>query len=339
MRSLVFSGLSDNQRKIRTSSVCNIYSKLRTLLTYRPHVSLNLNQKAFVLSFIAKADYPEEYPTLLSDLLALLSSGNTSAVHGAMQVLSDFIRNELSEDQLLPILRQLLPLLLTILSPSSTADQQPHSALTRARAVAIFRQCVTALDMVRKEYPDAVAEAVSSVLPQWLAAMYTLLSTPPSADVADPTNWDPLAIRIQVFRTLDVIQTTFASSITPEMTEGFCNVTIQSLTDLRPAFRTYYILGGANSEQGGIEPPVPVSADDPDMNLSLMHLACPAMDFLGEVIRRSGRGSKVAPGWAQTNVPTIMSLALYWAQIPVEDVSVVNYYFLSFFRSNTLSFE
>ncbi|PVG01815.1 ARM repeat-containing protein [Serendipita vermifera] len=293
VRSLVFSGLNDNQRKIRTSS-------------------------AFVLSFIAKADYPEEYPTLLSDLLALLSSGSTSSIHGAMQVLSDFIRNELSEDQLLPILRQLLPLLLTVLSPQS-ASEQHHSALTRARAVAIFRQCVTALDMVRKEYPEATAEATSSILPQWLSAMHALLSTPPSADVADPNNWDPIAIRIQIFRTLDVIFTNFNASMTPEMTEGFCNIAVQNLTDLMPAFRTYYILGSQNADKGGVDPPTPVSADDPDINLSLMHLACPAMDFLGEVARRSTRSSKVASEWVKANLGTVMGLALYWTQIPIED--------------------
>jgi len=276
-----------------------------------------------VLSFIAKADYPEEYPTLLSDLLSLLSSGSTSSIHGAMQVLSDFIRNELSEDQLLPILRQLLPLLLTVLVPQGATDQQQHSPLTRARAVAIFRQCVTALDMVRKEYPDAVNEAISSVLPQWLSTMHALLSTPPSADVADPTNWDPIAIRIQILRTLDVIQTTFSSTLSPEMTEGFCNVTIQNLNDLMPAFRTYYILGGTHADKGGIEPPTPVSADDPDINLSLMHLACPAMDFLGEVVRRSGRGARVASGWVTANLANIMNLAIYWTQIPVEDVSLL----------------
>lgn len=273
-----------------------------------------------MLSFIAKADYPEDYPTLLNDLLSLLSSGNPASIHGAMQILSDFIRNELSEDQILPIMRQLLPLLLTILSPQTTLDQQPHSSLTRARAIAIFRQCITALDMVRKEYPDAVSEAVSSVLPQWLGAMHALLSTPPSADVADPQNWDPIAIRIQVFRTLDVIQTTFASALTPEMTEGFANVTVQNLNDLMPAFRSYYILGGQNADKGGTEPPQPISSDDPDINLSLMHLACPAMDFVGEVIRRSVKGPKVAHSWVVSNLDNIMTLALYWAQIPVEDV-------------------
>ncbi|CCA73674.1 related to KAP114-Member of the karyopherin-beta family, nuclear import [Serendipita indica DSM 11827] len=276
--------------------------------------------KAFVLSFIAKADYPEEYPTLLSDLLALLSSGNTNSIHGAMQVLSDFIRNELSEDQLLPILRQLLPLLLTVLSPQGGAEQ--HSPLTRARAVAIFRQCVTALDMVRKEYPDAVNEAISSVLPQWLSTMHTLLSTPAIADVSDPANWDPLAVRIQIFRTLDVIQTTFASTLTPEMTQSFCDISVRNLSDLLPAFRTYYILTAANADKGGVDPPTPVSADDPDINLSLMHLACPAMDYLGEVVRKSVRSQKVAASWVTSNLGTLLSLALSWAQIPVEDEDI-----------------
>lgn len=234
-----------------------------------------------------------------------------------MQVLSDFIRNELSEDQLLPILRQLLPLLLSVLSPQGSADQ--HSALTRARAVAIFRQCLTALDMVRKEHPEAVSEAVSTVLPQLLSTFHALLSTPPSADVADPNNWDAIAIRIQIFRTLDVVQQSF--TMTPEATEGFCNIVVQNLNDLMPAFRTYYLLGGANSDKGGLEPPTPISADDPDINLSLMHLACPAMDFLGEVVRRSMKKARVALEWIETNVGAIMSLALYWAQIPVEDVS------------------
>ncbi|KAG8780119.1 hypothetical protein FRC20_008445 [Serendipita sp. 405] len=296
VRSLVFSGLSDSQRKIRTSS-------------------------AFVLSFIAKADYPEEYPTLLSDLLALLSSGNTASIHGSMQVLSDFIRNELSEDQLLPILRQLHPLLLSVLAQQGGQEQQ-HSPLTRARAVGIFRQCVTALDMVRKEHPEAVAEAISSVLPQWLAAMHTLLSTPPSADVSDPTNWDAISVRIQVLRTLDVIQNTFGTSLTPEMTEGFCEVIVKNLNDLMPAFRTYYLLGGANSDKGGVEPPTPVSADDPDINLSLMHLACPALDFLGEVVRKSTRPNKVAAAWVTSNINNLLSLAVYWMQIPVEDEDI-----------------
>jgi len=36
-------------------------------------------------------------------------------VHGAMRLFTEFVRNDLSEDQLLPVMRELVPVLLTIL--------------------------------------------------------------------------------------------------------------------------------------------------------------------------------------------------------------------------------
>jgi hypothetical protein len=71
--------------------------------------------KAHTLSSIANCDWPDEYPDLLSSVIALLSSNSPDSVHGAMQVLTEFIKSDLTEDQLLPVLRQLLPILLQIL--------------------------------------------------------------------------------------------------------------------------------------------------------------------------------------------------------------------------------
>ena len=71
--------------------------------------------QAHVLSSIANADWPDEYPDLLTSLIHLLSSGSTDSVHGAMQVFTEFIKADLTEDQLLPVLRDLLPSLLNIL--------------------------------------------------------------------------------------------------------------------------------------------------------------------------------------------------------------------------------
>jgi len=48
-------------------------------------------------------------------LIGLLSSGSPDSVHGAMQVFTEFIKSDLTEDQILPVLRQLLPVLLNIL--------------------------------------------------------------------------------------------------------------------------------------------------------------------------------------------------------------------------------
>ena len=52
---------------------------------------------------------------MLNSLIGLLSSLSPDAVHGAMQVFTEFIKSDLTEDQILPVLRQLLPVLLNIL--------------------------------------------------------------------------------------------------------------------------------------------------------------------------------------------------------------------------------
>lgn len=83
-------GLSDPIRKIRSLS-------------------------AAVCSLIAHCDWPDEYPELLDQLIGLLSTDNADAIHGSMQVMAEFVRSDVSEDQILPILRQLLPVLMSIL--------------------------------------------------------------------------------------------------------------------------------------------------------------------------------------------------------------------------------
>lgn len=220
-----------------------------------------------------------------------------------MHLFSEFVQSELAEDQILPVLRQLLPILLNILG-----NPTAHSHLTRARAITVFRQCVTALNMVRKEYPDAVKEALTTVLPEWIQAFQVLLAQDPLVDVASASDWDPLAVRIQIFKTLDIVQTNFSAAVKPFI-EQLLELTAQNLTTLMPILRTYYLTAGGN-------PPPPQSVDDPDMTVSLQHLACPALDFICEAARK-----QKSVVWVGENVGSIISLALYWAQMTTEDVS------------------
>jgi hypothetical protein len=76
---------------------------------------------------------------------------------------------------------------------------QQHSALTRARAVSVFRQCVSTLYMVKGQHPLAAKEATDSVLPVWLEAFKVLLSISVEQDVSG-NNWDGIAVRIQIFK-------------------------------------------------------------------------------------------------------------------------------------------
>ena len=145
--------------------------------------------------------------------MSLLSSTSPEPVHGGMQVLNEFIKADLTEDQILPVLRQLLPVLLSILgstqvmhnrSLSSHVEQLTiqiqYSPLTRSRAVSVFRQCVSTLFMVRDQHPHAVKEATGNILPVWLEAFKVLLNTPPQQDVQSADNWDGLAIRMEIFK-------------------------------------------------------------------------------------------------------------------------------------------
>jgi hypothetical protein len=80
--------------------------------------------------------------------------------------------------------------------------RQHHAPLTRARTISVFRQCVTALFMVKDQHPQAVKEAVASVLPVWLEAFKVLLNIHTQSDIATSMNWDGLSIHIQIFKVL-----------------------------------------------------------------------------------------------------------------------------------------
>ncbi|PIL31196.1 hypothetical protein GSI_05894 [Ganoderma sinense ZZ0214-1] len=215
-----------------------------------------------------------------------------------MQVFAEFIKADLSEDQILPVLRQLLPVLLNILG----APEQ-HSALTRSRTLSVFCQCVEALYMVKDQFPDAVKEATNSVLPVWLDALKTLLNVNPLQDVENSSNWDGLAIRIQVFKTLNIIHTSFPRALTPHL-HDLLNASIHHLSVFYPTFNHYYLQGGAA---------VPHSSEDE--TIELIHLVCPMLDFVGR-LARSGR----ARDWFEgENFANLVNLVFSWAQMTQSD--------------------
>ena len=277
IRSALFHALSDTSNKIRSAA-------------------------ANVLSLIANSDWPDHYPDLLDQLLALLSSASPDAVHGAMQVFSEFVKDDLTEDQILPVLRQLLPVLMTVLG-----SPQQHSPLTRARAISVFRQCLSALYMVKEQHPKVIKEAVDAVLPHWIDAFKVLLERDPVEDIVSENNWDALLVRVQVFKTLDTIQTIFNRSLKSHLS-GLLDAALRHLQILLPAFEMYYL-------KPSILPPV--SAEDE--NISLPRLACPIIDFTSN----AARGSAARSWFEPTHLEQLTSTIFRWVQMTGEDVSPV----------------
>lgn len=66
--------------------------------------------------------------------MTLLTSGSPDAIHGALQMFSEFGGDEISEDHLLPIQKELLPVLLAILSTPEVFEL-PFLVVPRAEIV------------------------------------------------------------------------------------------------------------------------------------------------------------------------------------------------------------
>ncbi len=122
IRSALLPGLSDPVRKIRLAT-------------------------SYAISTIAGPDYPDEYPDLLPHIQQLLAHPEPNGLHGAMTLLSEFVRVEMDEVQLIQVAKEILPALEQVL-----ALEDAHSAYIRARCVLVFRQCLTTLYMVKETY-------------------------------------------------------------------------------------------------------------------------------------------------------------------------------------------
>ncbi|KAF8262244.1 armadillo-type protein [Lactarius quietus] len=272
IRQAVFQGLSDSDRKIR--SLC-----------------------AHTLSTIANSDWPDEYPDLLNHLVHLLLSGSPDSTHGAMQVFTEFVRTDISEDQLLPVMRELLPVLMSVLSAT-----EQHTPLTRSRTIAVFRQCVEAIYMVKDQQPQAAKEAAGNVLPSWLDAFNVLLDIDPQQDVSGE-HWDGLEIRVQIFKTLDTIHTSFPRVIAPYL-PGYVTASLRHLHALYPTYVRYYLADSTavpNSSEG--EP------------IELYKLAAPLVDFVTGATRQS----KARVSFDDATLAQLVDVLVQWAQMTKEN--------------------
>ncbi|WWC92624.1 uncharacterized protein L201_007583 [Kwoniella dendrophila CBS 6074] len=254
IRPIILSGLSDPQRKIRLAA-------------------------AFALSTVARYDWPDDYPDLLSQLVGLLS-GSSNSVHGAMRVISDFVRNDLSEDQLLPVVENLLPAVLNILG-----DPEHHSATTRAQTISVFRQTLRMLETVKDEHPASVKSAMDQLSPVWLNAFTQLLSIDASEEVRK--NWEEISLRSEIFRTFSLLHNAFPKYLHPHLST-YIPLSITNLRSLLPLFQTFYL---SNAEDAP-EPPSPTSdVGMLDPKIDITDLACSIFDFLTPAVR-----TKNAPG-------------------------------------------
>ncbi|GAA5867303.1 hypothetical protein JCM1840_005019 [Sporobolomyces johnsonii] len=284
VREVVFAGLADPVRKIRLAC-------------------------ANIVSSVAQPDWPDDWPTLMNQLLTLIRSPSIDAVEGGMRVLSEFVSISLTEDQLLPIARDMLPTLLTILG-----SPQTYGPSTRARSILIFRQCVMTLFTVKDEHPEAVKAAIGEILPQWLDAFRQLLEADIGAELQGE-NWEGIAVRIAIFNSLEVILNSFPSALKASLAH-YVSLSSSHLSSLLPIYTSAYL---SNSSDFTV-PSSATGEEDSDISMDLSTLIATVLDFIAQAARRKTVRSLFAENGKPTpGLVEFLSKAMELAQMTTDE--------------------
>jgi importin-9 len=167
--------------------------------------------------------------------------------------------------------------------------------------------------MVKDQHPQAVKEATASVLPVWLEAFKVLLNMEPRQDVQG-TNWDNIAVRIQIFKALDTIHTSFARAIKPYLPD-LLTAALNHLNSLYETFDRYYL---SSSET------VPTSSEDDPVEF--LQLITSTLDFISAV----ARGGKAREWFTSERSTALVSSVFNYIQMTDEDVCLFSHHLCSY---------
>ncbi|KAE8222867.1 hypothetical protein CF319_g3999 [Tilletia indica] len=230
---------------------------------------------SYTLAAIASSDFPDQFPELLPALGQMLQPGSPSeTIHGALAFLTEFVRNELDEQQVVGIGQDLLPLMETIL-----ADTQ-YSPFLRARTLLIFRQLLETLAMLKDTYPDVAKNAIDNLLPRWLQALTGLISSDIIPELDPSTGWEALALRNEAYKSLKYsayFRSHFRASL-PHIVEA----TLTALDRMLPSYENIEMIPIPQYADGNL----PSAPDgEKDLFVSISGLAASALELLGECLR------------------------------------------------------
>ncbi|XP_071190970.1 importin-9-like isoform X2 [Salvelinus alpinus] len=144
----------------------------------REAISKVRSSVAYAVSAIAHWDWPEAWPRLFTLLMDMLVSGDVSAVHGAMRVLTEFTR-EVTDTQMPLVAPVILPEMYKIFTM-----MEIYSIRTRSRAVEIFTTCAYLICAIEELEKGAAKALIFPVVQQFTEAFIQALQMPdgPSSD-------------------------------------------------------------------------------------------------------------------------------------------------------------
>ncbi|KAF2157287.1 ARM repeat-containing protein [Myriangium duriaei CBS 260.36] len=272
---------------------------------------------SLVVSKIATADFPEDWPNLLPDLLALIPQASDARLHGALKVLQDLVEDCLNEEQFFNVAHDL------VRTVHDVAVNDARKPTLRALAISAFRSSFDTLEMVMEDHKAAVKGFAEQTLNAWMPFFLDILKSPlPGMPEEDDDGQRDMAaaeyyrgivaLKLQVVKVLMRIRSVFPSVLGPQSLALFSAVW-EELSRLEGQYHASYINGDRQSR-----------LEDADgLPYTLDFLIIEELDFMQALLRaplvkkeleRQLQSPQTA-GW----VVEIMKLAASYSNITTEE--------------------
>ncbi|KAF2034948.1 ARM repeat-containing protein [Setomelanomma holmii] len=270
-----------------------------------------------VVSKIANADYPDQWPDLLDNLIQLIPNATDGQLHGALKVLSELVDDCFNEQTFFRVAEDLIRVMYDV------AVSEQRKPVLRALACSVFRGTFDILEMILEDNKAVVKGFADGVLKQWIPFFINILKTrlpePPSFqdDEADSSGAETykglVALKLQVVKILMRIRSVFPAILSPQSLVLF-QATWEELSLLQPAYSLMYI---QEERQSRLE-------DADGLPYTLDFLVLEELDFMQACLRappvRAQLEQELATQSPETSwVTEVMKLAVAYAQITTEE--------------------
>ncbi len=127
---------------------------------------------SYVVSKIASADFPEQWPTLLPTLLNLVNQAGATQIHGVLVVLGNLVEDGFDEEQFSGSAVDLVKCIYNV------AVDGERKWTTRALAVSIFRACFDTMELVYQSHKASVKQFMQEASDAWSPFFMEVLKMP-----------------------------------------------------------------------------------------------------------------------------------------------------------------
>ena len=125
-----------------------------------------------VVSKIASADFPEQWPNLLSTVLQQIRQANAAQLHGTLIVLGNLVEDGFDEEQFSGSAMDLVKALYEV-----SVDNE-KKLTSRALAVSTFRACFDTMELVFQTNKAAVKQFMQTASDAWTPFFLDVLNMP-----------------------------------------------------------------------------------------------------------------------------------------------------------------